>query len=168
MPDPKVMRDLEAINAEIVELELLEKRERVRKIKEEARAREVRQNQDRQKEMQLADQAKQTAYIQSICQHRKGGRDGEIWNGEKNEYAVTHHTYAHCKNATISCQRCGKEWWPPEILEWRKKQGYIAPDADLKKMAAEYAVAAKWPTDNTPSSGVTWTIPGVNAPLPSN
>lgn len=89
--------------------------------------------------------------MQSLCQHRKGGKGiSNMYAGNDANYAVITHHCSHGKTIVI-CQRCGKLWEPPEPLRRnataQEREKY---QADL----AEYRRARNLPTDNEASGSV--------------
>jgi len=92
---------------------------------------------------------------QSKCSHRKGGRGLEAIQigGNAGDYAVIRHLLPW--NVWYQrCQRCGKTWKPPNDLDYKMDtpEGKEAFEA-AKKV---YADALAWPTDNIPSTGITF------------
>jgi hypothetical protein len=97
------------------------------------------------------DQARQ----QAACSHRKGGRGIEalIKGGNAPDYCFLKHLLPW-NEWFIRCMRCGKTWKPPH------KEDYNIQTADGKeafeKAKTEYKWAMECPTDNIPSTGITF------------
>lgn len=86
----------------------------------------------------------ETMRRQRVCKHRKGGRDNQFARGNDANYSIITNTYPTGR-ICISCTRCGKEVWKPELK--LKKE-----DPELyKTMMAEFKTWSEYPTDNTPS-----------------
>lgn len=86
--------------------------------------------------------------MQSICKHRKGGLgvDGFVTgNGNDNNYSISVHTYPW-QETVVSCLRCDKEWHPPTC-----RCNPCRPNT-----LEEYNEARRFPTDNSPSTSVTF------------
>jgi hypothetical protein len=142
MPNMKEMED------ELKMLQLEEAREAANGRKQ---GRTSRENKIKAIEYSLKRDREQKEYIQAGCVHRKGGKgkDG-IYNGNDSNYAVVTHTLSHGPTLVI-CQRCGKDWRPPERLPKNaSKEERAQYSADL----AEYRRALALPTDNEPSGTV--------------
>jgi hypothetical protein len=114
-----------------------------RRDKFTSRGRELRKTQ--------RDQALQ----QSNCSHRKGGRGLEalIKGGNASDYAIIRHLLPW-NEWYQRCQRCGKTWNPPNTLNYEMEtpEGKAAFEAASR----EYKEAMSWPTDNIPSTGITF------------
>lgn len=81
---------------------------------------------------------------QSMCQHRKGGKNNKFANGSDNNHSIINNTYPDGK-IVIMCTRCFKEVEKP--TPQLKK-------TDPKKYAVmldEWKIWSAMPTDNTPS-----------------
>lgn len=92
---------------------------------------------------------------QSKCSHRKGGRGLEAiqTGGNDSDYAVIRHLLP-TNEWWQRCQRCGKTWRPAHAEDFQldTQTGRDAFEA-AKKV---YAEALSWPTDNIPSTGITF------------
>lgn len=87
---------------------------------------------------------RQRVHRQTICKHRKGGRDNKFAKGNDANYSININTYPDGRMC-ISCTRCGKEVWKP--LRALKKN-------DPKLFQEQWNEWQKWleyPTDNSPS-----------------
>jgi hypothetical protein len=83
---------------------------------------------------------------QTICKHRKGGRNNQFAKGTAAEYSVILNTYP-TGQMCFTCTRCGKEVWKPEKkLKKSEPKRYAA-------MWEEWQKWAEYPTDNSPSGG---------------
>lgn len=89
---------------------------------------------------------------QDHCTHRKGG-SGPIavmhGQGTANEYSVIRHLLP-CNEYLVLCQRCGKEWLPPN--KWNVENGIIKPTEGTPG----WKEAMQYPTDNSPSQSGRW------------
>jgi hypothetical protein len=98
-----------------------------------------------------ADQNKQ----QAKCSHRKGGRGIEalISGGNAPDYCFLKHLLPH-NEWYVRCMRCGKTYQPAhaEDYDLRTAEGREA----FEKHKAEYKWAMEAPTDNIPSTGITF------------
>jgi hypothetical protein len=92
---------------------------------------------------------------QEHCSHRKGGRGVEalINGGNDSDYAVIRHLLPW-NEWYQRCQRCGKTWKPPHEEQFDMKTS-AGRDAFLAAKQ-EYKEALAWPTDNIPSTGITF------------
>jgi len=92
---------------------------------------------------------------QKNCSHRKGGRgvDALLKGGNASDYAVIRHLLPW-NEWFQRCQRCGRTWKPPheEDFDMKTSTGRDAFAAAKK----EYQEALAWPTDNIPSTGITF------------
>jgi hypothetical protein len=92
---------------------------------------------------------------QSQCSHRKGGRGLEALQkgGTASDFAVIKHLMPW-NEWYLRCQRCGKTWKPPHKDDYQMDtpEGKEAFEATLK----EYREAMAFPSDNSPSSGITF------------
>lgn len=96
----------------------------------------------------LDDANEQIKAQQSVCKHRKGGKnlDG-IVNGHDSNYSVIKHMYAWGELG-VMCSRCGKEWRQPKPEDFGKtKEG----KEEFKEAVRVYTEAVNFPTDNEPS-----------------
>jgi hypothetical protein len=83
---------------------------------------------------------------QTICKHRKGGRNNNFAKGDSNSYSINTNTYPNGRQV-IFCTRCGKEV---------EKPARSLKKTDPKQYAEMWAEWVKWneyPTDNSPSGG---------------
>ena len=81
---------------------------------------------------------------QTVCKHRKGGKNNIFWNGDATVHSIIHNTYPTGQEC-IMCTRCGKETWkPPRLLRQKDPEKY-------KALWAEWKEWVNLPTDNTPS-----------------
>lgn len=93
----------------------------------------------------LDDANRQIQAQQSLCKHRKGGKNLEgVLNGHDSNYSIWRHTYPWGDVVGI-CSRCGKEWCKPSAA--LKKEDLKLYKEKLK----EYQEMLSWPTDNEPS-----------------
>lgn len=86
--------------------------------------------------------------VQAVCNHRKGGLGVEnftMGNGSGGVYAIAVNTYPW-QETVVMCLRCEKEWHPPTC-----KCNPRRPNT-----AEEYSEACRFPTDNSPSTAVTF------------
>ena len=92
---------------------------------------------------------------QDQCSHRKGGRglEGLQKGGSAADYAVIRHTLP-TNEMWQRCQRCGKTWRPPHVQDFDIKTD--AGKAAFEEAKKVYKDALSWPTDNIPSSGITF------------
>jgi hypothetical protein len=137
---------------ELASLQAEETRLRVEMMRDQVQA-------ARQKKEMFAHQAKvhqadQKAALdrvkrsQASCKHRKGGLgvDGFVTgNGNDNNYSVAVNTYPW-QETVVQCLRCGKEWHPPNCKCNPKRPSTLE----------EYNEARRFPTDNSPSTAVTF------------
>lgn len=86
----------------------------------------------------------ETMHKQSICKHRKGGRNNRFANGDSANYSIIQNTYP-LGEVCLMCTRCGKEVWKPQ-LKLKKTDPALH-----KSMLAEWQLWSSWPTDNSPS-----------------
>jgi hypothetical protein len=94
-------------------------------------------------------------YLQSLCQHRKGGRGAQgFYTGNDANYAVITHHCSHGKTIVI-CQRCGRLWEAPAPL---KAKATAEEKAKYRADLAEFRRAQNLPTDNEPSGSVLFTV----------
>lgn len=118
------------IQREQLEMELMEAQ--VKKLRADSERIKLTRKQV-ETEIQATEKAKKAR--QKACNHRKGGLGVEgLSKGEDAKYSIWKHTYVNGK-MIVMCSRCQKEWKPGD------------PD---------YAEAMQFPTDNTPSGGVTF------------
>ena len=103
---------------------------------------------------ELKKTARDQTKHQDQCTHRKRGRglEGLQRGGDGPEFAVIRHLLPW-NEWYQRCQRCGKTWAPPHIQDF--------PETAAGKLAFEeakrvYKDALSWPTDNTPSTGITF------------
>jgi uncharacterized small protein (DUF1192 family) len=92
---------------------------------------------------------------QNNCSHRKGGRGLEAIQkgGTASDFAVIRHLLPNSQ-WWQRCQRCGKTWRPPNELDFDLKDSVERTAFDAAKK--EYQEALSWPTDNIPSTGITF------------
>jgi len=91
---------------------------------------------------------------QDGCSHRKRGRgvEGLQRGGDAPEFAVIRHLLPW-NEWYQRCQRCGKTWKPPHLEDYPDNaEGKAAFEQDK----TDYKLALAWPTDNTPSTGITF------------
>jgi hypothetical protein len=95
------------------------------------------------------------AIHQSNCSHRKGGRglEGLQRGGNAADYAVIRHLLPW-NEWYQRCQRCGKTWKPVHKVDFDMD----TPEGQKAYTEAqlEYKTALSWPTDNIPSTGITF------------
>lgn len=91
---------------------------------------------------------------QANCSHRKGGRGLEAIQkgGNASDYAVIRHLLPN-NEWWQRCQRCGKTWKPAHREAFPDD---VAGKAAFDAANAEYKEALNWPTDNIPSTGITF------------
>ena len=118
------------LEKEVYELEKLQEESELRAEKrasDDARRKQVIADERMSREKRKAEQ--------SVCKHRKGGKDRQgFMNGNSADYAVIHHRY-DIGVEMVRCQRCGKEAWPGD---------------------KHYAEWMQFPTDNEASGGVSF------------
>lgn len=91
---------------------------------------------------------------QNNCTHRKGGRgaEGFLKGGTDAQYAVIRHLLPW-NEWFQRCQRCGKTWKPPHRVDYPETpQGH----KDYETALNEYKTALNWPSDNIPSTSITF------------
>ena len=141
--------------SEAEEIELEYKRLQIDAIKEQIQEREDRKARilaKRQRAMSDFKKSEQERLRrQSVCKHRKGGRDNKFANGSDANYSIVTNTYP-TGEICISCTRCGKEVWRPK-RELKKTD----PKLYAEQMA-EFKKWAEFPTDNTPSGSKVFEI----------
>ena len=155
-----VTQDVAAMEAEILQLTLEEKRLEVRfkeanlqDMDERLKERELKREDKRQKSLTngqtLKTLAENTRQAQSRCNHHKGGDGAEgviSGRGNSSQFAVLKHKFAN-GDFWVRCLRCGKTWKPPVKSEHKTDISYNAA-------MVEYKVALEFPTQNKPSAGV--------------
>ncbi|HTH42897.1 MAG TPA: hypothetical protein VL498_07015 [Terracidiphilus sp.] len=136
---------------ELSELEAIEleyKRMQIDRMREEMGERqEKKERLTRDRERQALDFKKSESERlrrQSICKHRKGGRNNNFAKGSDANYSINQNTYPN-GDMCISCTRCGKEVWKPRP-ELRKTNREL-----YNAMWAEWQKWLEYPTDNSPS-----------------
>lgn len=92
---------------------------------------------------------------QDNCSHRKGGRglDAIQKGGNASDYAVIRHLLP-TNEWWQRCQRCGKTWRPPHVEDFKTETPEGREAFESAKRV--YAEALAWPTDNIPSTGITF------------
>lgn len=130
------------------EIELEFKRLQVEQMREQMGERaEKKERLKRDRERQADDFKKaerDRLHRQTICKHRKGGRDNKFAKGNDANYSINVNTYPDGR-MVVFCTRCGKEVEKPSPK--LKK-------TDPKLYAQMWAEWQKWldyPTDNSPS-----------------
>jgi hypothetical protein len=83
---------------------------------------------------------------QTVCKHKKGGRDNKFARGTAAEYSVNMNTYPSGEKV-IMCTRCGKEVAKPSQKLKKSDPKLFA------SMAAEWEKWNDYTTDNSPSGG---------------
>ncbi len=143
MPEPRL--DPKKINDELEQLQLEETRERVAQIR---RARAMRENRMRTRQLALAKNEAIQKAAEAGCAHRKGGKGKEMWfSGNDSNFAVVKHILSHGPMIII-CQRCNKVWeQPPNEL----RNGTPEERREYKRLYQEYQAAVNLPTDNETS-----------------
>ena len=130
----KLEQQRRALEMEEMRLRVLEMQEReaARTAKREANIRLAQQIARDEEESRRKLEAEQTH-----CKHRKGGKDLQgLSSGNSNDYSVVHHIYPNSQE-WVMCTRCTKTWKPGDL---------------------GYEEALRWPTDNSTSGSVTFTI----------
>ena len=139
--------DKKNVMAELDELNLIEARFRVGHLQSAQAIRKVRQA---SVERSLRAEMQRETYKQSICRHRKGGKGVEMMlMGSDSNYAVIKHIYPHGL-LCVYCQRCGKEWRPPDAA-LNRKGATIEDRREYARLYKEYTEAVNFPTDNETS-----------------
>lgn len=136
----KVMTELEALQLEEARFRVanLQSVQRIRARKRESFERSIRAEAERE------------AIKQSRCVHKKGGKGVEMmYQGNDHNYAVVKHIYAHGE-LRVYCQRCGKEWKPPDPALQRKGAS-VEDRREYARLYHEYQQAVNFPTDNETS-----------------
>jgi hypothetical protein len=146
---PEITPETElAIQLKQIELEEAKFRLEEYKIRSAERQRKLDDNTRRAKQIATDEQMTRERYesMQRYCKHRKGGKDFQgFLNGSSNEYAVIHHLGSLGEEG-VYCQRCPAKWVPGDT-------------AQSHPTGISYEEAVRWPTDNSTSSSVTFTIP---------
>lgn len=112
------------IDAEMRSLDLELKRDQVGKLRAQ-----LNQKRDdaRSRDVAIRNYMKQRELQQEGCNHRKGGTGAEAFltgQGTDAEFCVIKHKLP-CNRYFVLCQRCGKEWHPPQPLFGIKEtEGY--------------------------------------------
>jgi hypothetical protein len=93
---------------------------------------------------------------QDQCSHKKGGRGIEsLQKGgtDASDHAIIHHLLPN-NEWWLRCTRCGKTWRPPyaEDFDLKTADGKEA----FEKAKTDYQWALNAPTNNQPSSGITF------------
>jgi hypothetical protein len=145
MPEPreKTLSEFDQVDLEYKRMQIEVFRQQMQDRNDRIAALESRRA--RQVEEWMKGQAVQ-ARKESICKHRKGGRDNKFAKGDSNSYSINKNVYPDGKEI-IFCTRCGKE--VPKPQRSLKK-------TDPKLYAEMWAEWVKWneyPTDNSPSGG---------------
>jgi len=144
MPAP----DRAAITAELEMLQLEEARDAAAQRKQ---AKVERENRAKAIQASLKRDNANQERIQSVCQHRKGGKGtAQMYMGNDTNFAVVTHTCSHGPTIVV-CQRCLKVWRPPEDLP---RRATAEQRAKYRVDLAEYRRALNFPTDNEPSGTV--------------
>ncbi len=153
------------VEVEFKRLQILEMQERLaeRNDKRE-RLTAQRANQVRD----LGNAQRERLRIQSVCKHRKGGKDNRFARGTAPEYSIILNTYPTGLMCFV-CTRCGKEVWKPMpalkkrslnsyeaavVVYMGERLGITIETPDLKLYEAMYAEWKQWAdytTDNSPS-----------------
>lgn len=130
------------------EIELRWKELQIEDMEERIQARRERQERAKaDRERQYQDFKKGEAikrHRQTICKHRKGGRNNNFWNGNSQDYSINRNTYPTGREV-IFCTRCGKEVEKP-ARELKKTEPKL-----YAQMWEEWKVWSSYPTDNSPS-----------------
>ena len=119
--------------------------ETMREELEERREKRARLAADRQRQYADFQRAEQERLRrQSVCKHRKGGRNNQFAKGSDANYSVNLNTYPDGR-MVITCTRCGKEVEKPNP-KLRKSDPKL-----YERMWAEWQQWLNFPTDNSPS-----------------
>lgn len=133
--------ELKRLQVESARLQLEDLRMRVEN--EKSRRASIQRNHEVQ-QRSLDDANKEILKQQSVCKHRKGGKNKEgIVKGHDSNFAVIQHTYPWGE-VVVMCTRCTKEWRKP------KRSENLSAEEYRERMDA-YKEALSWPTDNEPS-----------------
>jgi hypothetical protein len=133
-------------------LEQLDLKDRVNDRKNK---RDMRFQEFKSRGLSLTQTDKVNKQRQDGCSHRKGGRGLEALQkgGSDSDFAVIRHLMPN--NCWWQrCQRCGKTWKPPAKQDFKLEtvEGKSAYDQAVR----EYKEALSWPSDNIPSTGITF------------
>lgn len=140
MAEKNVMTELEELN-------LVEARFRVDHLRSAQAIRKVR---SASVERSLRAEMQRESSIQASCRHRKGGKGVEMmYQGNDSNYAVIKHIYPHGP-MHVYCQRCGKEWKPPDTA-LNRRGASVEDRREYKRLYNEYLEACNFPTDNETS-----------------
>jgi hypothetical protein len=93
---------------------------------------------------------------QDGCSHRKGGRSIEaLQRGgtDASDHSLIRHLLPH-NEWFVRCQRCGKTWRPPHVEDFDLKT--VEGKAAFEQAKVDYKWAMEAPTNNTPSTGITF------------
>ena len=93
---------------------------------------------------------------QDNCSHRKGGRGIEaLQKGgtDASDHSLIKHLLPH-NEWFVRCQRCGKTWRPPHAEDFDLKTA--DGKAAFEQAKSEYKWAMEAPTNNIPSTGITF------------
>jgi hypothetical protein len=139
--------DRKTVMAELDELNLIEARYRVSHLQSTQAIRKVRQA---SVERSLRAEMQRETYKQANCRHRKGGKGVEMmYQGNDSNFAVIKHIYP-TGPMHVYCQRCGKEWKPPDA-KLNRKGASIEDRREYARLYKEYQEAINFPTDNETS-----------------
>ena len=137
------LTEFEKVDLEFKKMQIAQMREAM-KDRDEARARL-----DTRRAMQVSEYKKgeaEKARRQSICKHRKGGRNNKFAAGDGNQFSINKNTYPDGKEVMM-CTRCWKEVEKPH-RSLRKSNPKL-----FEAMWAEWVKWNEYPTDNSPSGG---------------
>jgi hypothetical protein len=127
-------------------------------VKSQTEQMKMKQAQNRDKFFSRGQELKKTnkdqERQQAACSHRKGGRGVEalIKGGNAPDYCFLKHLLPW-NEWYIRCMRCGKTWKPPHKEDYESTAEGLAA---YEKARTEYKWAMECPTDNTPSTGITF------------
>ncbi|HET6220182.1 MAG TPA: hypothetical protein VFE27_24350 [Acidobacteriaceae bacterium] len=143
---PSKKMTVELSELEAVELEY--KRMQIEHMREEMAVRKDKRDRlehDRARQVQDFEKSEgERLRRQSVCKHRKGGRDNKFAKGTDANYSININTYPN-GDMCISCTRCGKEVWKPKAALRKTDRALYSA------MWAEWQKWLDYPTDNSPS-----------------
>jgi hypothetical protein len=137
------MSESEKIELEWKQLQVEELREKIQNRRDE------RDRMKSRRERQLLDfqnGERLTRQMQTVCKHRKGGRDNRFLKGNDVNFSIIRNTYPTGLEV-IMCTRCRKEVAKPDPRDRKKNPTLYA------EQLAEWRKWDDLPTDNSPSGG---------------
>lgn len=105
---------------------------------------------------ELRNTAVSQAKHQAGCSHRKGGKgiDALQRGGtDASDHSIIHHLLPN-NEWWMRCTRCGKTWRPPHPEDFNLKSA--EGKAEFEQAKADYKWALEAPTNNSPSTGITF------------